>query len=188
MRKTWVSSKIGEHAAVELARLLERRAERLLDHHPHLGVARRWASCRAAQRLDDHREERPARSTGRRRGSAARRRAARSRRAPAPGRRRRRRRRTRPARSWRLPAASSARPRRACGARSGGSPPRTRRGTPRAVFSFARDANQVEALGQRALVGEVVERGQQFALGQIAGGAEDDQRGGGDRQALQVRP
>src|ERR1700677_2775184 len=43
----------------------------------------------------------------------------------------------------------------------------------------------MEALGQRALVREVVERGQQFALGQVARGAEDDERRRGDRQALQ---
>ena len=49
----------------------------------------------------------------------------------------------------------------------------------------ARHADEVEALGQRALVGEVVERRQQLALGQVAGRAEDDQRRGVDRQPLE---
>ena len=44
----------------------------------------------------------------------------------------------------------------------------------------------MEALGQRAVVGEVVQRGQQFALGEIAAGAEDDERRGCDRQALET--
>jgi hypothetical protein len=37
------------------------------------------------------------------------------------------------------------------------------------------DADQVKALGQGSLVGEVVERRQQLAMRQVAGGAEDDQ-------------
>ena len=49
----------------------------------------------------------------------------------------------------------------------------------------ARDADQVEALGERALVGEVVERGQQLAAGEVAGGAEDDQRRRRDREPLE---
>jgi hypothetical protein len=53
------------------------------------------------------------------------------------------------------------------------------------LFFFARDAHQVETLGQRALVGEVVERRQQFASGQIAGRAEDDQGRWSYRQPLQ---
>ena len=51
-------------------------------------------------------------------------------------------------------------------------------------FVFARDADEVEALGQRALVREVVERGQQFALGEVAGGAEEHERRRRDGQAL----
>ena len=47
-------------------------------------------------------------------------------------------------------------------------------------------ADQLEALRQRALVGEVVERGQQLAVRQVAGGAEDHQRGGRDRQPLEA--
>src|SRR5581483_2811835 len=52
---------------------------------------------------------------------------------------------------------------------------------------FARDADEVEALGQRSVVGEVVERRQQFAPREIAGRAEDHQRGGRDRLALEAR-
>ena len=48
-----------------------------------------------------------------------------------------------------------------------------------------RDADQLEALGQRALVGEVVERGQQLAVREVAGRAEDDQRRRRDRQPLE---
>ena len=47
------------------------------------------------------------------------------------------------------------------------------------------DADQLEALRQRALVREVVERGEQLAVREVAGGAEDDERGGRDRQALE---
>ena len=46
-------------------------------------------------------------------------------------------------------------------------------------------ADQVEALGQRALVGEVVERGQQLARGEVARRAEDDHRRRRDREPLQ---
>ena len=49
----------------------------------------------------------------------------------------------------------------------------------------ARDPDQVEALGQRPFVGEVVDRRQQLAPGEIPGGAEDDERRPGDGQALQ---
>ena len=49
----------------------------------------------------------------------------------------------------------------------------------------AGDADQVEALGQRALVGEVVERGQQLAPRQVARAAEDRHRRRADRQPLQ---
>ena len=45
----------------------------------------------------------------------------------------------------------------------------------------------MKALGQRAIVGEVVERGQQFAAREIAGGSEDDERRRGHRQALETR-
>ena len=48
-----------------------------------------------------------------------------------------------------------------------------------------RDADQVEALGQRALVREVVERGQQLAVREVARGAEDDQRRRRDREPLE---
>ena len=54
------------------------------------------------------------------------------------------------------------------------------------LFFFARDADQVEALGQGAVVGQVVEGRQQFAPGQVAGGAEDDERRRCDRQALEA--
>jgi hypothetical protein len=37
------------------------------------------------------------------------------------------------------------------------------------------EADEVEALGQRPVVREVVERGQQLAVGQVARGPEDDQ-------------
>jgi hypothetical protein len=50
----------------------------------------------------------------------------------------------------------------------------------------ARDADELEVLGQRALVGEVVERREQLAVRQIAGGAEDDDCRGIDRQALET--
>ncbi len=50
----------------------------------------------------------------------------------------------------------------------------------------AGDADQLEALGQRALVGEVVERGQELAVRQVARRAEDDERGRRDRQALEA--
>src|SRR5262249_36301674 len=53
-------------------------------------------------------------------------------------------------------------------------------------FVAARDADQVEVTGQRAIVGEVVEGRQQFAPGQVAARSEDDQRGGRYRQALQT--
>ena len=56
MRKTWVSSNTLSTRAVELARLLERRAERLLDDHPHLGVRRAaTARCRPAARRSPRR-------------------------------------------------------------------------------------------------------------------------------------
>ncbi len=47
------------------------------------------------------------------------------------------------------------------------------------------DADHLEALGQLALVGEVVERGQQLAVREVAGGAEDDQRRRMHRQPLE---
>jgi hypothetical protein len=50
----------------------------------------------------------------------------------------------------------------------------------------ARGADQVEALGQRPLVREVVERGQQLALGEVARRAEDDHRRRRDRKALEA--
>ena len=49
----------------------------------------------------------------------------------------------------------------------------------------ARHPDQVEALGQRALVREVVERRQQLAVGEVARGAEDHQRRRVDRQPLE---
>jgi len=45
-----------QHVAVELARLLERRAERLLDDHAHLAGAV-LGELRAAELLDDHGKE-----------------------------------------------------------------------------------------------------------------------------------
>ena len=50
----------------------------------------------------------------------------------------------------------------------------------------ARAPDQEEALGQRALVGQVVERGQQLAPGQVPGRPEDDQRRRVDREALEA--
>ncbi len=52
-------------------------------------------------------------------------------------------------------------------------------------FIPARDAHQVKALGQSAVVREVVQRGQQFALGEVAGCAEDDERRRRDGQPLE---
>ena len=50
----------------------------------------------------------------------------------------------------------------------------------------SRDPDEVEALGEGALVGEVVQRRQQFAPGQVAGRPEDDERRRCDRQALEA--
>ena len=47
------------------------------------------------------------------------------------------------------------------------------------------DTDQLEALGQGALVGEVVERRQQLAVREVTGGAEDDERGRADGQPLE---
>jgi hypothetical protein len=49
----------------------------------------------------------------------------------------------------------------------------------------ARDPDQVEALGERALVREVVDSGQELAVREVAGGAEDDERRRVDWQALE---
>ena len=38
----------------------------------------------------------------------------------------------------------------------------------------AREADDGEMLGKQAVAGEIVERGEQFALGEVSGGAEDD--------------
>jgi hypothetical protein len=50
----------------------------------------------------------------------------------------------------------------------------------------ARDADQVEALGQRPLVGQVVEGGQELAAREVARGAEDDQRGRRNGEPLEA--
>ena len=50
----------------------------------------------------------------------------------------------------------------------------------------ASHSDHLEALGQLSLVGQVVERRQELAVGQIAGRAEDHQGGRMDRQALQA--
>ena len=50
----------------------------------------------------------------------------------------------------------------------------------------ARDADQLEALGQRPLVREVVERRQQLAVREVAGAAEDHEDGRMDRQPLET--
>jgi hypothetical protein len=50
----------------------------------------------------------------------------------------------------------------------------------------ARDPDEVEALGQRPLVGEVVERRQQLAAREVPRGPEDDERGGRYREALET--
>ena len=49
-----------------------------------------------------------------------------------------------------------------------------------------RHRDQVEALGQGALVRQVVDRGQQLALGQVARATEDHERRGVDRQPLEA--
>ncbi len=49
----------------------------------------------------------------------------------------------------------------------------------------ARHRDQLEALGQSALVRQVVERRQQLPVGKVARAAEDDQRGRVDRQPLE---
>ena len=54
-------------------------------------------------------------------------------------------------------------------------------------FFSARDPDQLKALGQGALVGEVVQRRQQFAPRQIARRAEDHERRRRHRLALQAR-
>ena len=54
------------------------------------------------------------------------------------------------------------------------------------LFLLARHPHQVKALGQGALVGEVVQCGQQFAPRQISGRAEDDESGRRDRLALEA--
>jgi hypothetical protein len=51
----------------------------------------------------------------------------------------------------------------------------------------SRDGDQVEALGERALVREVVDRGKELAVRQIPRGAEDHERGGMHREALEAR-
>ena len=87
-----------EHLRVELARRRQVVAERLLDHDPRLGVLA-LGSGRPARACRRSPGRTAARSTGRRRGSEARRRARRTRAGPGRARRRRRRRRTRPGRS-----------------------------------------------------------------------------------------
>jgi hypothetical protein len=49
----------------------------------------------------------------------------------------------------------------------------------------ARDPDQVETLGERAFMREVVDRGQELAVRQVAGAAEDDERGRVDGEALE---
>ena len=72
----------------------------------------------------------------------------------------------------------------------GASTCRSSRGTPARKSSWLllapRDADELEPLGQRALVREVVERGQQLAVREVAGRAEDDERGGRDRAAARA--
>jgi hypothetical protein len=50
----------------------------------------------------------------------------------------------------------------------------------------ARDADQGEVTGQRPLVGQVVDGRQQLAPGEIAGGAEHDERRRMDRLAVEA--
>ncbi len=184
MRNTWVSSKIGEHVAVELARLLEGGAERLLDDEADLAVLV-VGELGAAEPLDDDGEE------GGRGGEVER-------------------------AVERLAglllalvehlaelAVDGLVVERAghvadvleqavqdvvVGRAPGEAADRLLAllAVVLVLFFFARHADQVEALGQRALVREVVERGQQFAPGEVAGGAEDDERGGRYGEALEA--
>ena len=173
----------AQHARVELARLFERGAERLLDDHPHLG----FGTARepgAAQLADDHREE--ARRGRQVEGAVQ----------PLPG-----------------LLVELVQRLAQLGVDAGvveharhvpdvlqqprqhvlvGPAPRERADRLLALgaivlvrFFFARDPDQMKALGQRALVREVVQRGQQFALREIACGAEDHERGRRDRPALE---
>ena len=57
MRKTWLLVEDRQHALVELARLGERRAERLLDDHADLGARRGGRGRASPSALDDDREE-----------------------------------------------------------------------------------------------------------------------------------
>ena len=190
MRKTWCSSKTDSTRLVELLRLVERRAERLLDDDADLGVLLASSRPCSPSLLDDHREERRARSRGR---SAVQRLA-------------------RPRRRTRRAACDEAlvdvvvveRARARSARRSSSASSTFGSGSRRencVIASLgllaellvghvaARDADEVEALGQRALVGEVVERRQQLAVGQVARRAEDHQRRRVDRQALEpLRP
>ena len=48
------------------------------------------------------------------------------------------------------------------------------------------DTHHLEAFGQLAFVGEVVQAGQQLAVSEVPGGAEDHERRGMNRQPLQT--
>ena len=185
MRKTCCSSKTDSTSRLSSLGLLERRPERLLDDHPHLG-ALEPVQALLAELADDHREERR-----RRREVEA---------AVQPlvgllveGLHRL------------LEAAVEVAPGRTCPRRSA----RSRTAASRTASSgarreylrtasvaisrnslvghlAARDPDEVEALGQRAVVGEVVERGQQLAVGEVARRAEDREVRRVDGQPLEA--
>ncbi len=179
--------RLVEHAQdprVELVRLLQRGTERLLDDHPHVGLGPPRQPA-AAQLTDDHREE------ARRRGQVER--AVQ----PLPGllveavqHRAQLRIDTGIVEHARhvLDVLEQSRQHvvvgRAPGERANGL---LALGAILLVgFLPARDPHQVKALGQGALVREVVQRWQQFALGQVARRAEDHEHGRRNRQPLQA--
>ncbi len=170
-----------QHAAVELGGLGEGGAERLLDDHPHLGAGAAVEALRA-ERLDDHREEL---GRGREVEGAVERFA----RALVEA--------VEHERELAVDAVVVERAGHVLDVREqsrehvlvGGA---AREGADRllalgavvvALLLFARDPHEVKALGQRPLVREVVERGQQLAPREVAGGAEDHERGRARRAA-----
>ena len=172
-----------QHDLVELARLGQARAERLLDDHADLGVLRVVEVVRA-ELLDDDREEL-------RRGREVE--AAVQRLAGLLVDLRQHRREAlvdrvvveRPADVAR--ALEELREHLLVGRAARELADGARRELPELVVGEvrARAADEREVLGQRALVGEVVERGQELAAREVAGRAEDHERRGVDRQALE---
>jgi hypothetical protein len=174
-----------EHALVEVGRLGERRAERLLDDDPHLGLVGAREAV-AAQCLDDHRE------VLRRGGEVERavellarvvvelvQRAAQA--------------------VVHVLVVEGARhvarlvEQRVQDLVVGLAPGELRHGLMGLLAELlvgqlrARDADELEALGQRPVRREVVERRQELAAGQVPRPAEDHERGRVDGQALEAR-